>query len=331
LTRLNKERTAFVTGGTGFVGSNLIAALIEQNWAVTALHRPSANVDDIRSFPITLVAGDVTDQPSLLRAMPENIDAVFHVAGDTNTWARYNDRQTLMNVGGTRNMVDVALKKGAKRFIHTSTSSAYGTHTTPLSEQSISVAKTSWINYELTKWLAEEEVRHAIQKGLDAVIINPCAILGPGDRRSWAGLFFQIRDGKLKALPPGVATFNHVHEVVKAHISAVDKGRRGENYLLTGAVAPLSEMISIMADLMNIHLKAKVAPPLALKLIGRVNAIVADVTGNQPDITPEMAALMCISNICNTNKAERELGYRPRPLQQCLSDSYDWLKFKGLL
>ncbi len=331
MTRATKKRTAFVTGGTGFVGSNLIEELIRQDWSVIALHRPGSDVANLIHQEITLVQGDITNSDSLSQALPENVDAVFHVAGDTNTWARGNDRQTVINVDGTRNMINAAKEKRAGCFIFTSTSVAYGLQVPVLSEATISRGGQSWINYIRTKWLAEEEVRKGAAEGLDTVIINPNAILGPRDQHGWASLFFAIRDGKLKGLPPGIATYNHVTEVVRAHIFAVDHGKRGANYLLTGDVAPLAEMIKIMAELQGVDLAAKVASSVMLKMMARLNVMISSITGNPPDITPEMAELMCTNFICDTRKAEQDLRYKSVPLRTCVTDSYNWLKSEGVL
>lgn len=326
-----QSRKAFVTGGTGFVGSNLVAALIEDRWAVVALHRPGSNVSDLKRLGVTLASGDITDAASLDRAIPEAVDAVFSVAGDMSTWSRNNARQTAMNVGGTRNLVQAALHKRARCFVHTSTAPAYGIDDAPLSEETVATAAGSWINYVRTKWLAEEEVRAGVTRGLHAVIINPCAILGPRDTTGWASLFAQIKAGRLKALPPGVATWNHVRSVAWAHIAAVDKGRRGENYILSGETQPLAVALRMMAEQLGGELTARVVPPFLFKTMGRLAGLVGAITGKQPALTPEMATLMCWQNRCATHKAETELGYEVVPLRRCIADSHAWLVEHGRL
>src|SRR5262245_29976091 len=96
----NSVQTAFVTGGTGFVGINLVSELTGQGWAVTCLHRHSSNLDRLRRFPVRLVVGDLNDEPSLRAALPENVDAVFHVAADTSSWKPLDGPQTQTNVIG---------------------------------------------------------------------------------------------------------------------------------------------------------------------------------------------------------------------------------------
>lgn len=324
-------KTAFVTGATGFVGENLVEALVAQGWSVTALHRRSSDTRFLSGLGVELVEGDVTDPGSIERGLPEGVDAVFHLVGDLNMWSRRNARQTQINVGGTRNMIAAARSKGARRFVNTSSVSAWATHHGTISERSPSLAPSSTVNYERSKWEADEAVRQASAGDLDGVIVSPCAIVGPRDRSGWARLFFQLRDGAVKALPPGSVPINHIREVVKAHINAAERGRRGETYLLPGPVTPFADLLQTMADLMGMELNLKLAPPLMLKLIARVSAAVATVTGKEPEITPELAKLMCGSLRVETDKAERELGYSQVPMREAVQDSYDWLVAEGLL
>ena len=128
------ERRAFVTGGTGFLGLNLVEQLTAQGWQVSALHRRSSDVRLLSRFPVRVVEGDILEPESLRRAVPQRVDAVFHVAADTSMWSGNNARQTRINVEGTRNVVAAALAAGAGRLIHTSTWNAYGLEQGEISE-----------------------------------------------------------------------------------------------------------------------------------------------------------------------------------------------------
>ena len=120
-------RAAFVTGGTGFVGLNMVKELMIRGWDVTALHRRSSELKLLKRFQPKLAAGDLSDPNSLLAAIPAGTDTIFHVAGNTNMWRGGNAQQTKDNVDGTRNVVDAALAKGVRRLVVTSSISAYGT------------------------------------------------------------------------------------------------------------------------------------------------------------------------------------------------------------
>jgi len=331
MTGSTGTRTAFVTGATGFVGSNIARELLARGWRVIALHRRTSALDKLDGLDVQHVEGDVTDAASLSAALPDAVDAVFHGAASLSMWSGGNAQQTAINVGGTENMVAAALQRGARMFVHTSTISAYGRHDGPVTEATVSNAARSWINYEKSKWQAEQAVRSGIERGLRAVIINPCAVLGPGDTHGWAQLFFMIRDGKLKGIPPGRLTFNDVREVARAHVAAVDRGRPGQNYLLGGETASHEQLIRTMAELLGAELTARVLPALVLKAIARAAATVAAFTGRAPELTPEMAELVRRDVICASDLAEREIDYRPAPLRPCLQASLDWLRQRRLI
>ena len=153
------QKTAFVTGATGFLGINLVRELAQQGWQVSAIKRPTSNIEYLKPFNIQLIDGDVQDIDSLRRAMPENVDAVFHVAASTNLWSKYNRQQYQTNVVGTQNIIKVSLEKQAGRFIHTSSISAYGIHEDNVLEDTESNALDSGINYHVTKYISEIEVK----------------------------------------------------------------------------------------------------------------------------------------------------------------------------
>jgi len=324
-------KTAFVTGGTGYIGINLVNELTRLGWSVTCIHRTGSDLRYLRRLPVELRAGNLHDAGSLCRAIPRGVDVVFHAAADTSSWSRRNAEQTATNVLGTRNVVNAARECGARRLVLTSTASAYGKQTGPVSESSPSTAANSWINYERSKWLSEEEVRRGIASGLSAVIMNPFAVFGPYDTSTWGKVFRTIGNGGLAVLPPGTLPINHVTEVARAHIAAAERGRDGENYILNGESWPVAKILREMARLMGIELGAPVLPAFMFKAVARVAATVAGLTGKEPDMTPEMADILCRDNRVVTDKAERELDYRRVPVEQCLRDSYEWLKAEGLL
>ena len=223
------RKSAFVTGSTGFLGLNLVEQLTQADWRVIALHRPSANLNHLREFPVETVEGDLTDLDSLRRAMPQDLDAVFHVAADTSMWSRHAARQTEVNVVGTVNVLEAARAAKARRLVHTSTWTTYGLEQGDISETCPQLGGTSWINYNRTKFLAEEKVRAAVKNGLEAVIINPCHIMGRYDRHGWARLILNLCNKWIPAAPPGAGSFCHAREVARAHIAAAERGRVGQN------------------------------------------------------------------------------------------------------
>lgn len=324
-------KTAFVTGSTGFIGLNLIEQLTVQGWQVRALHRSDSNIEYLRRFPVERVEGDILDPASLARSIPPNVDAVFHVAGSTNMWSRRNAAQDRINIDGTRHAVEAALAAGARRFVHTSSISAYGNHKGRIDETAEQRGRTSWINYQRSKFYSEEEVRKGIAKGLDAVIINPASVFGPYDTSSWARLIRLIYTGKLPGVPPGALSFCHSREVAKAHVAAAERGHTGENYLLGGRDATLLELAQVIGEATGRRVPNKVAPAPLLFVVSRIANWLSYVTGKRPDITPEAVGQAIRRMYCDSSKAERELGYRSVDLRTMVTDSVEWLRREGYL
>jgi nucleoside-diphosphate-sugar epimerase len=129
-----------VTGGTGFLGLNVVDALLEAGWSVIALHRPSSKVERLRARGVTLVEAELGDRPGLRRLLPEGCDAVFHVAGNTSMWSGKDDQQTRDNVDGTRNIAEAAMARRTRKFVHTSLRSGDGSPTCPSTRRRRSTA-----------------------------------------------------------------------------------------------------------------------------------------------------------------------------------------------
>lgn len=324
-------RTAFVTGATGFVGLNLIEELTARDWHVIALHRPGSDTGYLQRFPVERTAADVTDPGSLTRAMPANVDAVFHVAGDTSLWSRRNALQDRVNIEGTRNVVEAALRAQARRLVYTSSISAWGLQRGRIHEGLAQAGGASWINYQRSKYLGEQEVRRGIARGLDAVIVNPASIFGPYDTGSWAQLIRLVHNGKLPGAMPGALSFCHSREVARAHIAAAERGRTGENYLLGGTDASFRELVRTIGGVLGRRAPEKILPPAALRIAARIGHFVSFVTGKPPRITPEMVGMATRQIYCDSSKAQRELGFRTVPLHVMVEDGVSWLRREGFL
>jgi nucleoside-diphosphate-sugar epimerase len=323
--------SCFVTGGTGFLGLNLVEQLVRQGWHVTALHRPTSVLTYLKRQPVDLVVGDIEDRERIREVMPEGLTAVFHVAADVSHWSRNAGRLERSNVDGTRNVVAAALARGARKLIHTSSTSVYGYPAGPFDETAPRLGASPRNHYARSKALAEAEVQKGIDRGLDAVILNPANIMGAYDIRNWARMFQMVANGRLPGLPPGRGSFCHAVEVAKAHVSAVKRGRTGERYLLGGADASYLEVAQQIASLLGKRPNFRRIPAPVVAAGARVAVLMSLWNAREPWITPEIAALMSRDVLCKSNKAIRELGYRPASLETMLEDSYRWLKTERLI
>lgn len=321
------QRRAFVTGATGFLGLNLVEQLLAADWHVTALRREKLRHRDLDRYPVTQVTGDLLDPDSLDAAVPKDCDAVFHTAAMTSVWRKQAPIQNQINIDGTESLVDAALKNGAKRFIHTSTWNVYDWSSGAITEDTPKTAGSSWINYNRSKFEAEEVIRRAVtERGLDAVILNPSHIVGRFDRQNWAQLIMMAAIGKLPGVPPGSGSFAHGQAVARAHIAAVDKGRTGENYLLGGPDATFLEFVQTVADMARQNKRPRrTVPAPIMRLMGKVEGLISAATAKPPQITPEAVAMVTARVRIASTRAIDELGYEPSTLHTAISDAYDWM------
>ena len=324
--------TAFVSGASGFVGSNLVRELHGQGWQVHVLARPSSSLEEIEGIPVTVHFGDLLDSSSLAQAMPEGLDAVFHVAASTNFWSKNNAVQDRVNIGGTQSMIKAAVAARARRFIHTSSFVTWGFRNTELTEQSERTDATDWVNYVRSKHLAEEAVLSAARNNvLDAVILNPAHVLGPGDQHNWSRMIRMANQRKLLAAPPGGGNFCDVREIAKAHIEGYHRGRKGEKYLLGGEYASFVDVVRLTGEVLDRRVPGRPAPAWIMNAWGHINTVVSAVTGREPDITPESAVMVAYKVACDSRKAQEELNYGFTPIRTLIEDTVDWMNEKGLL
>jgi nucleoside-diphosphate-sugar epimerase len=325
------SRNAFVTGAAGFVGLNLVETLLERGWRVTAMHRRGTDTRYLRRLAAARVEGDVIDARSVRAAMPPGVDAVFHVAGDTGLWSGNNAVQDRINIDGTRHVVEAALARGARRLVHTSTISVYGMQHGRLDERSPQLGRDSPVNYQRSKFFAEEEVRAGVARGLDAVILNPAGVIGAYDTRNYARLFRLVAARALPGVPPGALSFCHAREVARAHVAAAQAGRTGQNYVLGGTDATLLALVREIGAALGRPVPGRPTPAWLLRAVGMAGALRGRLTGRTPEITPEVVRMGLRHFSVDCTKAVRELGFRIVPLRDMVAECAAWMAAEGLL
>ena len=253
------------------------------------------------------------------------------MAGNTSLLSRADEEQTRDNVEGTRCMVEAAIAAGARRFIHTSSVAAIGYHGTRVTEETASSSEGSTINYLRTKRRGERVVDEAVERGLDAVVLNPGNVVGPYDHHNWSRLFRLVIEGELPGVPPGRASWCHAREVARAHVVAVDRGRRGQHYILTCVDASYLEVIQAVTALAGRKVPTRATPAFALHAYAKLGSLLSRFTGRPPDMTPEAAAMVCDRTTYDSTKAQVELGYRPSTLLEMVGDCLSWMKSERMV
>jgi len=323
--------TAFVTGATGFLGRHLIDVLLEAGWTVTAMVRSEKNAAKLLDKKVILVRGDLTQPFEVRKAMPDTLDCVFHVAADTSTWSKEVHRQEAINVEGTRSILHAILDKEVKRLVHVSTIAVFGEHEEPITEDTPRKGAESWVGYIKTKSYAERKVKEAVDRGMDAVIVNPTHIVGRYDTHNWARLIQKMADGTLPGTPPGGGNFANGRAVAEGILVAFHKGKTGQNYILGGPKASFEELLTIAAKKIGKKAPPKPMSPFMLKIMASLLSIVSLFSGKRPMITPEEALFATEIQDARSDKAIAAFEYRIVPLEQSLDESISFLKEEGLL
>ena len=306
------NKRAFVTGASGFIGINLVKQLCEEGWDVTALHRVQSNITYLSKLPVKLVKGDICDD-NIISFIPKDTDAVFHVAANLNFNRVPDIQQDLTTINGTINVIDASIKRKIKRFIYTSSLATYGAQdSVSINENSLSNALDIPLNYFRSKYLAELEVSKAIEKGLDAVILNPAHVIGPHGGVVWISFVESIVSGKLKTTPPGNSHFCHVEDIARAHITAFEKGRAGEKYLLGGVAASFEEIGNIVSEIMDSK-----TPTVSFE--------------RDSSMTSEVFDLLSLNQIVDSTKAIKELDFKYGTLKEMISDLCIWMRKEKLI
>jgi len=327
------KSTALVTGATGFLGRHVVRELVARDVIVHALFRRPAQAQVLRALGAVPLPGDVTDAASIDLAVARGADVIFHIAADTNVWRQRNAQQTLVNVEGTRIVLDAARRYQVPGFVHTSSVSAMGVgNDQMLRDDAPLIAKDSRHNYARTKAMAEQMVWDAADEhGLKVIVTYPSHLLGPGDTQNWSRMFRLIEQESLPGVPPGSGPFADVREVALAHVRAWERQRYGECYLLGGEHASFLHLLTLAARRLGRRVPAKAMSPNLLHAVARAQDLWSLVTRREPQLTPEGAALVCHDLRVDSSKAIGELDFRIVPLTKLVDDTLGWMRATGYL
>lgn len=322
---------ALVTGSTGGVGANLVAALNMRGIEVVGLRRRTSPDDAIEGLSMTPVIGDILDPASLYPAM-EGVDWVFHVAAIADDWHFPAETVLRVNVEGTRNVLAAAHAAGVKRFVLTGSAAALGVPTPdrPLMDEShqFNLRPDLW-PYGYSKHLAGQVLTEFAEKGLHAISVLPTAVLGPRDVKFISGeLIVRAVRREIFPLPDGGLNFIDMRDVAEGHIAAAERGKPGERYLLAGHNLSHTETLRIIGEVLDIPVRRVRVPRRLLPLMAGIVALLCRVGVRMPI---ERARVLLSGKFMyyDNSKAVRELGLTVRPFAETVRDTYRWYAEHG--
>jgi dihydroflavonol-4-reductase len=320
---------AFVTGATGFVGSHVARALADAGADVRLLMRPTSRTDNLESLrSAERIVGDLRLPDSYRQAL-DGCDACFHVAADYRLWMRDPREMYRINVEGTRNLIDSAVRAGIRRIIYTSSVATIGFNTNgqPADEDSQVTLKDMVGDYKRSKFIAEEIALAAAGRGVDIVVVNPTAPVGEQDIKPTptGRIIVDFLKRKFPAYVETGLNLVDVADVACAHIQAFERGRAGERYILGGENLTLKQVLDTLAAVTGIPAPS-VRVPLAVAMIAGVldTAWNGYLRNREPRATLDSVRMARKKMWAASAKAERELGYRAGPVEPALRRAVEW-------
>src|SRR5262245_48497212 len=323
-----------VTGGTGFVGSHVVRALVDDGASVRVLARAGSDRRALADLPVEIATGDLAE-PQSLKAPLAGVEVLYHVAADYRLWAPDPAVLYRVNVGGTRNLLLAAAAAGVARVVYTSSvgtlglppAGGAGTEETP-----VQLADMVG-DYKRSKFLAEREAEAAAARGLPVVIVNPSAPIGPWDWKPTptGRMLVDYLKGRMLAYLETGLNVVHVRDVARGHLLAAARGRPGERYILGHAAGnlPLRGIFQRLAPYTGVPPpRVRLAHGVALA-IGAGAEFVARLTGREPVVARTAVRMAAKRMFFDPTKAIRDLGLPQTPVDQALRDAVDWFWANG--
>lgn len=328
---MTEHPISFVTGATGFVGAAVARILLAKNHRLRVLARPDSDRRNLAGLEnIEVVEGDLL-RPETYRDALRGCAALFHVAADYRIWVPDAAAMHRVNVDGTHALMAAALDARVARIVYTSSVATLGNIPGgPPADEDTPVTLDAMIGtYKRSKYLAEQDVQRMIrQNGLPCVIVNPSTPIGPRDVKPTptGRIIVDAVRGKMPVYIDTGLNIAHVDDVAMGHWLAYEKGRVGERYILGGENLGLGAILALVAVQIGGKPPLGKIPRLPLYPLAFAAEVFGRLTGREPFVTLDALRMAKKKMFFSTAKAERELGYHPRPAQEAIADAISWFR-----
>lgn len=315
----------FVTGGTGFIGANLIRLLLQKGYEVRALFRPESNLENLKNLDIEKVEGCLTD--SNLYQSLKGCQVLFHCAAHYSLWQKDKPLLEQYNILGTRNILAAARQAGIERTIYTSSVAAIGVKPgVTVNEIYQSPVENLVGHYKKSKYWAEQEAHQAVKLGQDIVIVNPSTPIGPWDIKPTptGDLILRFLRRKMPAYVNTGLNFIDVRDVALGHLLALEKGKTGERYILGHQNLTLKEFLDLLSKITGLPAPKKTLPIWLPLSVAWVDEMILANLGKTPSIPLDGVKMSRQPMYYNASKAVQELGLPQSSIQTALQDAVNW-------
>src|SRR5258708_2949384 len=316
----------FVTGATGFIGSEVARRLRRRGDAVVAVVRERSGAGRLGEIGCQLVEGDLGSMGPIADGML-GCDAVIHIAAMYEVGIPKSRRPAMYaaNVVGPRTVLATALELKIPKVVYVSTVNAFGNTEGQVVDETHQHSERYVSYYDETKHLAHKLAREMIDRGLPLVIVQPGGVYGPGDTSLQGRLITQFLDGKLPAMMFPDTGINMVHrdDVAEGILLALDKGKPGEAYVLGGQITTMGEAIRTLGKVAGRKPPRITVPTALIKAMAPLGPVIGPALGQGPNLREIISAVDSVTYWAKDDKARRELGYSPRGLEQGMRDTLE--------
>ena len=320
----------FITGGTGFIGKQTVELLSKTNHQLVLLTRNTSNTSFISSLSnqnVTLTKGDLTDEGSLLNGM-KGCDAVINIAAHYTFWEPDKKIYSKVNVKGTQNVMECALKSGIKKVVHISTAGVFGKPSEEPFNEKTSAGTVQFSEYFRTKYEGDRIAWNLFEKkGLPLVVIYPACVLGPEDPKASGSYVQNLINKKLPATVFNNRMFSFVcvKDVAQAIVNALEKENNiGEKYLIGNCRLKWKEINKLISETSGVPLPRIKLPEMITMMNAYLLTGLANLIKKPPlwDMSIDQMKVMKKGFSVDGTKAERELGLKYTPIETCKLNCY---------
>ena len=318
----------FLTGATGFIGGEVARQLRGRGDEVACLVRSPGKAAKLTELGCELVAGDLGDEAAIRNGM-HGCDAVVHAAAmyEIGIPAKQRPAMWEANVAGTERVMKAALAENVPRVVYVSTVGIFGNTHGEVVDEAYKNPETDFTSYyEETKLEAHKLVQRLIdEEGLPAIVVQPGGVYGPGDTSQVADLLEQFFAGRLPLLPfPELGIcMTHVEDIAGGILLALDKGQLGETYVISGPATTMREAIETVARISGRKAPKRALPTGLMKMMVPIGPLVGKVMGQPPNLRELISSADGVTFWARYDKAERELGYSPRGMEEGLRQTLE--------
>ena len=317
-----------VTGATGFIGWHVARKLVDRGCAVRALVRAGSKVKELA---VETVTGDLRDPESLERAV-NGCSTIFHIAADYRLWAKHPEELYKSNVEGTRNLLNAARRCGVQRVVYTSTVGCIGVPDGEIGNEDLPVGIDDMSGaYKRSKFQAEQVALEFARSGFPVVIVNPTAPVGDHDFKPTptGKIILDFLGGRMPAYVDTGLNIVDVEDTAEGHLLAAEHGKVGERYILGCENLTLAEILERIAALSGRKAPRLRIPYAVAYMAGVASTGWANLTGREPRAPLDAVKMARKKMFVSSDKAKRELGWDPRPVNGAFARAVDWFRTNG--